>query len=245
MRASLLSFRPFFLLLFLLLTLTPFLEGQRSVEEFKLGGTARILNDECIRLTPDVQFASGSAWYENAIDLSRPFQITVCLVFGKNDELGADGIGFIFHPTMRTGYRGEGMGFAGLYPSLGIEFDTYQNYHLADPEPDHVSINVNGQPHHFASVVGPEAVPNLEDGKKHLLWINWDPLEKRLTVQLDGEDRAILDADIVKEVFNGNPTVFWGVPAATGRETNYHDICIKKLTFAEATIQPKVDFGGK
>jgi hypothetical protein len=241
---------PLSLLLFALSPLLPptfssGLSAQSSVDEFKLGGTARILNDECIRLTPDVEFASGSAWYEKAIDLSRPFEITVCLVFGKNDELGADGIGFIFHPTMRTGFRGEGMGFAGLYPSLGIEFDTYQNYHLADPASDHVSINVNGQPHHFASVVGPVAVPNLEDGKKHLLWINWDPLEKKLTVQLDGEERAILDADIVKDVFNGNPTVFWGVTAATGRKTNFHDICIKKLTFAEAEIQPKVDFGGK
>ena len=107
--------------------------AQTSVQDFKLGGSARILNDECIRLTDDVQFLSGSAWYEKAIDLDQPFELTVCLVLGKNDELGADGVGFIFHPSMRTGYRGEGMGFAGLYPSLGIEFDTYQNYHLGDP----------------------------------------------------------------------------------------------------------------
>ncbi|MEL7162816.1 MAG: L-type lectin-domain containing protein, partial [Bacteroidota bacterium] len=125
--------------------------AQSSVEDFKLGGNARILNDECIRLTPDVQFVSGSAWYEKPIDLSQPFELMVCLVFGERDELGADGIGFIFHPTMRTGYRGEGMGFAGLYPSLGIEFDTYQNFHLADPVADHVAINANGQPHHYAS----------------------------------------------------------------------------------------------
>lgn len=237
MRLSLLS-------LLLLLMVCTGVRAQSSVEEFKLGGTARILNDECIRLTPDVPFASGSAWYEKAIDLSMPFEITVCLVLGENDDLGADGIGFIFHPTMRTGYRGEGMGFAGLYPSLGIEFDTYQNYHLADPPEDHVAINVNGQPHHFASIVGPTAVPNLEDGKKHLLWINWDPLEKKLTVQLDGEERAILEEDIVQKVFGGNPVVFWGVTAATGRKTNFQDICIKKLTFAEASVQPETDFGG-
>lgn len=230
--------KPFLLPLLLLTVFCTGVRAQSSVEEFKLGGSARILNDECIRLTPDVQFASGSAWYEKAIDLSRPFEITVCIVLGKNDDDGADGIGFIFHPSMRTGFRGEGMGFAGLYPSLGIEFDTYQNYHLADPPADHVAININGQPHHFASVAGPVSVPNLEDGNKHLLWINWDPLEKILLVQLDGEERVRLNEDIVKEVFGGNPVVFWGVTAATGRKTNFQDICIKKLTFAEAEVQP-------
>ncbi len=210
--------------------------AQSSVEDFELGGTARILNDECIRLTPDAEYASGSAWYEKAIDLSKPFELTVCLVLGKNDDLGADGIGFVFHPTPRTGYRGEGMGFAGLRPSLGIEFDTYQNYHLADPAEDHVAIMVNGQPHHYASVDGPNPVPNLEDGNKHLLWVNWDPIYKKLTVQLDGVERASLSADIVREVFLGNPTVYWGVTAATGRKTNYQDICIKKLVFAEAKV---------
>jgi hypothetical protein len=219
--------------------------AQSSVDDFRLGGVAKILNDECIRLTPDEMFVSGSAWYERAINLNEPFEITVCLVLGKNDELGADGIGFIFHPTMRTGYRGEGMGFAGLVPSLGIEFDTYQNFHLGDPTADHVAINVNGQPHHYASLDGPNPVPNLEDGKKHLLWINWDPIEKTLTVLLDGEERAKLNANIVSEIFGGNSTVFWGVTAATGRKTNYHDICIKKLTFAEATVQPKTGDGPK
>ena len=220
-------------LLSALLALTT-LQAQNSVQDFTLGGSARILNEDCIRLTPDAQFMSGSAWYEKAINLDMPFEITVCLVLGKNDDLGADGIGFVFHPTKQTGYRGEGMGFAGLVPSLGIEFDTYQNYHLADPPEDHVAIMVNGQPHHYASVDGPNPVPNLEDGNKHLLWINWDPIYKKLTVHLDGKERASLAADIVKEVFEGKPTVYWGVTAATGRKTNFQDICIKKLVFAEA-----------
>lgn len=224
------------LLCALLLTFMSNTYAQSSVEDFKLGGTARILNDECIRLTPDVQYASGSAWYEKPIDLSQPFELTVCLVLGKRDELGADGIGFVFHPVMRTGYRGEGMGFAGLYPSLGIEFDTYQNFHLADPVGDHVAISVNGQPHHYASLVGPVEVGELEDGKKHLLWIQWDPLDKELVIQLDGIERARLAEDIVAKVFQGNPIVYWGATAATGRKMNYHDICIKKLVFAQAKV---------
>lgn len=224
----------FSLFLFLLAVAPALLSAQSSVEEFELGGYARILNEDCIRLTPDQQFTSGSAWYEEAIDLTQPFELTVCLVLGGNDSLGADGIGFVFHPTMRTGYRGEGMGFAGLFPSLGIEFDTYQNYHLADPPADHLAINVNGQPHHYASLVGPVELPNLEDGSKHLLWIRWDPFDNSLIIHLDGKERASMKLDLVNKVFQGNPRVFWGVTAATGRKTNFHDICIKKLVFASA-----------
>ena len=218
-----------FLLLFCLQTS---LSSQTSVEEFRLGGSAYVLNDECIRLTPDAEFRSGSAWYEKAIDLRQPFELTLCLVLGENDDLGADGIAFVFTPRATTGYRGEGMGFAGLVPSVGIEFDTYQNYHLGDPAEDHVAIAINGQPHHYASVDGPNPVGNLEDGNKHLLFITWDPYDQQLMVTLDGKLRAQLGADLVKEVFGGNPQVYWGVTAATGRKTNYQDICIKKLKFA-------------
>ncbi|PHI20427.1 hypothetical protein CEQ90_08175 [Lewinellaceae bacterium SD302] len=211
-----------------------FLSAQSSVQDFRLGGYAQILNDECIRLTPDVQYVSGSAWYENAIDLNSAFELVVCLVLGEKDDEGADGIAFVFHPSMATGYRGEGMGFSGLVPSLGIEFDTYRNFHLDDPASDHVAIMPNGLPYHQASLLGPVEVPNLENGKKHLLRLSWNPLRKQLLVELDNEPVADYSADLVAEIFGNNSKVFWGVTAATGRLSNYQDICIKKLTYAAA-----------
>lgn len=213
------------------------LSAQGSVDEFRLGGSARILNDECIRLTPDVPYVGGSAWYEKPIDLSRPFQMVVCLVLGEKDEDGADGIAFVFHPTMRTGWRGEGMGFSGLVPSLGIEFDTYRNYHLYDPAEDHLSLMPNGRAHHAASMVGPVTLPNLEDGEKHLLQIDWDPYKGLLNVTLDNDYTAEYNGDLVTELFGGNATVFWGVTAATGRLSNYQDVCIKKLVYAEGRVE--------
>ncbi|MEL7163790.1 MAG: lectin, partial [Bacteroidota bacterium] len=62
------------------------------------------------------------------------------------------------------------------------------------------------------------------------------PYDKELLVQLDGNDIAKLADDIVANIFQGNTTVYWGITAATGRKMNYHDICIKKLTFAEAKV---------
>ena len=205
---------------------------QSSVKEFKLGGSAAILNEECIRLTPATPYVSGSAWFQNPMDLEYPFELTVDLVLGENDEMGADGIVFVFHPSMQTGYRGEGMGFAGLYPSLGIEFDTYQNYHLGDPAADHVAIMPHGQAHHARSMVGPIDLPNLENGAKRPLTISWNPGSKTLQVALDGNTVATYQGDIVKEIFGGNSKVYWGATAATGRKINYQDVCIRKLVYA-------------
>ncbi|THH41489.1 L-type lectin-domain containing protein [Neolewinella litorea] len=215
-----------------LVSLAPALGAQSSVQEFRLGGSAKILNEECIRLTPETPYVSGSAWFQNPMDLNYPFELTVDLVLGNNNELGADGIVFVFHPTMQTGYRGEGMGFAGLYPSLGIEFDTYQNFHLGDPANDHVAIMPHGQAHHARSMVGPVEIPNLENGARHPLTISWHPGKQKLEVKLDDELVATYTGDIVSTIFGGNSKVYWGATAATGRKINFQDVCIRKLVYA-------------
>jgi len=209
--------------------------AQFDIEDFKLSGTAQKISEQCIRLAPDFQYVSGSAWYEKPIDLSAPFQMEVCLVFGEKDLDGADGIVFVFYPRLaNTGSWGEGMGFRGLRPSLGIEFDTYRNYHLADPEEDHIAVMGNGQTHHYSSLVKPVLVGNLEDGQPYVMRITWDPGPNVLQVFLDNDLKVAFNADIVNGIFGGNPIVYWGVTAATGRLSNNHEICIKKLLFTDA-----------
>ncbi|MEM8528315.1 MAG: L-type lectin-domain containing protein [Bacteroidota bacterium] len=230
-------------LTFLFLFIAYALSAQLNIDDFRLGADARKLDEQCIRLVPDYPYSNGSAWYKKPIDLNQPFEMQVCLVLGCKDEEGADGIVFVFHPTMRTGYRGEGMGFSGLIPSLGIEFDTYLNYHLSDPEADHLAIMQNGRIHHGASLLGPIELPNLEDCQKHPLLITWNPLDQILEITLDEELRATYEVDLIQDVFRGNPMVYWGVTAATGRLSNNHDICIKKLQFAEVSVPLRYPVG--
>lgn len=206
--------------------------AQNSVQDFRLGGSAFILTDECIRLTPDYPYVSGSAWFKRPIDLNLPFEMQVSIVLGEKDQEGADGIVFVFHPSMQTGYRGEGMGFAGLVPSLGLEFDTYQNYHLNDPEKDHLALMTNGRAYHRTGIARLSQLPNLEDGKRHPLYITWNPEATELKVYLDRELVGNYKTDLINGVFGGNPMVYWGVTAATGRLNNYQDVCIEKLIFA-------------
>lgn len=230
-------------LLVLVLLLFPVIGfAQLDLKDFQLSGTAREISEQCIRLVPDEQYVSGSAWYKKPIDLTQPFEIEVCLVLGCKDEDGADGIVFVFYPSLaRTGGRGENMGFGGLRPSLGIEFDTYLNYHLGDPEEDHLAIMPNGQTHHSLTLLGPVKLPNLEDCERHLLRLIWTPEENQLKIYLDKTLRATYNSDLVKDIFYGNPVVYWGVTAGTGRLSNDHDICIKKLIFTDASKRKNTD----
>ena len=198
------------------------------VKNFELGGSAAVHGKDCIRLTPDAKWKSGSAWAKKSLDLSKPFDLQMDLMFGEKDELGADGIVFVLTPTQRTGWRGEGLGFAGLRNSLGIEFDTYQNWRQNDPAADHLALVANGVVRHMDDGSPLVELPNLEDGQRHPLRIVWAPEQGRLEVFLDGELRATYPAAVVRNVLGANDKVHWGLTAGTGRKSNVQDVCFKK-----------------
>lgn len=199
--------------------------AQTTTRDFDLGGAAQLLGSDCIRLTPDQPYVGGSAWFRSPIDLSRPFEMRLSLVLGPKDAEGADGIAFVFHPTMATGFRGEGMGFAGLAPSLGIEFDTYRNVHLDDPAADHLAVMLDGDRWHAPGTA--LELGNLEDGARHPLRIVWDPGAQRLLISLD--NRVVLRTTLDLVGHFGRPVVYWGMTAATGRLHNPQDVCIEQL----------------
>ncbi|MEM1023536.1 MAG: L-type lectin-domain containing protein [Myxococcota bacterium] len=201
--------------------------AQTSVEEFELGGSAQVVSRDCIRLTDDHPFLSGSAWFHRPLDLGKPFELRLSLVLGMKDTQGADGIAFVLHPGMGTGWRGEGMGISGLSPSVAIEFDTYQNHHLGDPAEDHLGVVVNGDPFH--SGAKPVQLRNLEDGQRHRLRIDWTPETGRLRVYFDDVQRLDVPGSMLEQVFGPKPILHWGMTAATGRLSNDQQICLEEL----------------
>lgn len=200
--------------------------AQTSVHEFRLGGSAAVLDEECIRLTPDLPYVSGSAWFREPVDPSRPFEVRMSLVLGSKDAAGADGIVFVLHPGPGTGRAGEGMGFAGMAPSLGLEFDTYRNLHLGDPVSDHLAMMQDGGRHHLDGEP-PVVLGNLEDGARHPLRIQWEP-DGELEVYLDGRRVAAYPSRLLTQTFDGRPRIYWGFTGGTGRLSNAQDVCIEK-----------------
>lgn len=207
--------------------------GQRpTVEDFTMSGDTYLTEEECFRLTEEIDYSSGSIWYRTPISLLDPFSIRLSIMVGCQDAAGADGMVFAMTPKAnRVGFRGEGIGFSGLVPSVGIEIDTWLNEHLNDPVEDHIAIMVNGRVGHWNDLAGPVKLPNIEDCNRHGFYVNWDPASQVLSVQIDGNQVIAASFDLVNKIFGGNPYVYWGVTAATGRYNNIHEVCFDRLSY--------------
>ncbi len=215
-----------------------------TLDDFYQTGDTRI-SDRCFQLTEDVLWQGGGVWFKKPVDLSESFNMEIEVNFGCRDEGGADGIVFIFHPELRTGSRGEGMGFGRLYPSFGVEMDTYMNEHLADPYYDHVALMQHGSLFHYYGITEPirlsDRSDNVEDCKSHFVEIDWNASTKTFRFFFDGAIRISEKIDIVKDLFEGDPQVYWGFTSATGGKTNKHLVCVKKLEFTETfALSPKI-----
>lgn len=203
-------------------------------EDFRMSAQATYKGNQCFQLTYPHEWSSGSIWFNKAISLKEPFSMEFEVFLGCDDEAGADGMVFVFHTQpIANGYRGEGMGFGGLVPSLGIEIDTWENEHLADPPEDHIALLQQGSVSHLYNLKGPITIPNIENCKHNKFEITWNPKLMRLRVSINGKTYLDYQGDIIEEVFFGYTKVYWGVTAATGRYYNRQEICFEKLEFAE------------
>jgi hypothetical protein len=224
--------RPLFSIAILMIaSAAPF--AQTTIDDFTMSGDTYRTVDDCFRLTEEEDYSSGSIWYKRPIRLSAPFAIELKIMAGCKDIEGADGMVFIFapHPN-RTGFRGEGIGFGGLRPSVAVEIDTWENEHLLDPEEDHLAFMVNGRVGHFSALSKPIFIPNIEDCKRHYFVVRWAPEAKRLSVEIDRQEVAAVQLDLIANIFGGNDVVYWGMSAATGRYNNYHEVCFDRLSWA-------------
>lgn len=198
--------------------------------QYILNGAAQQVSCNCYTLTPAQATQAGSVWNSNKINLQQSFDFWFTIFLGCNDNNGADGIVFILQPLSTSiGSTGEGMGFSGVAPSIGIALDTYQNAAQNDPALDHISIQANGIVNHNSDLAGPVAASatsdNIEDCQWHKLRIVWDATNKILSAYFDDSLRVQRQIDLVTTIFNNDPNVFWGFTGATGGLSNLQQFC--------------------
>ena len=204
-----------------------------AFSQYILNGAATQNTCNCYTLTPAINTQSGSVWNANKINLYNSFDYHFNVYLGCQDANGADGIVFILQPLSTSiGSTGEGMGFQGISPSIGITLDTWQNLNLNDPAFDHISIQSNGYINHDGSsnnltpaVQASVANANIEDCQWHVLRITWDAATHWLRAYFDDVLRVEAQKDIVADIFNNDPQVYWGFSAATGGANNLQQFC--------------------
>lgn len=203
---------------------------QALFSQYILNGSAQKNSCNCYTLTQAIATQSGSVWNGTKISLHNSFDFWFNVYLGCNDATGADGIVFMLQPiSTSVGSTGEGMGFAGVSPSIGITLDTWQNYNLNDPPYDHISIQANGNVMHGSDLAGPVEISaagsNVEDCQWHTLRISWNAGTKWLRTYFDSALRLEKQVDLVATVFNNNPDVYWGFSGATGGSVNLQQFC--------------------
>ena len=179
-----------------------------------VNGDAITLSCNCYQLTSDINWQGGSVWNKNQIDLNNPFNYIFNVYLGTKDTDGADGIVFVLQQEGTSiGAQGQGLGFKGIIPSVGIPIDTYQNFDFNDPYYDHIGIYRNGDLINGNSNTLAGPVPalannsNIEDGQWHTLRIIWDPVTQFLSAEVDDVLRVRAKVDLVKDIFRNVPEV--------------------------------------
>ncbi len=205
--------------------------------QFVLNGDAIDLGGDCYQLTEETTFSAGSVWYETLITLDVDFDITFTINLGDLDVSGADGVYFVLQPLATDlGAAGGGMGYDGITPSIGVEFDTYQNGEYTDPAYDHIAITSNGSLSHTAltNLDGPTQIiagtPNAEDGDDHEVRIIWNHTTQTISAYVDCDLRVTYTGDIIEDIFSGDPEVYFGFTGGTGSLYNYQVVCFNYTT---------------
>lgn len=201
-----------------------------SFSQYILNGVATQDNCNCYTLTPAAFTQAGSVWNGTKINLNNSFDFSFNVFLGCQDANGADGIVFMLQPISTSiGSTGEGLGFEGISPSIGITLDTWQNINRNDPVYDHISIQANGNPTHSNDLAGPiqasTTTDNIEDCQWHVFRIKWDPTTQWLRAYFDDHLRVEAQVNLIGTIFNNDPNVFWGFTAATGGANNLQQFC--------------------
>ena len=226
------------------------------------GAKSNSSGDE-ITLTSDIKTQKSSAWFNYMLDLSEDFEIDFTMNFGtRNAGTGADGIVFSLQgDCLSCGGTGLSIGYGGISPSVGIEFDTYYNPTMTDYAPsgewDHTAIFKNGSNDHagtdvLAASVGlaQDAFSNvgITDGADYTATVKWTASSNLLEMYWNGSPTATItySDDIVTNIFSGNNLVYWGFTSGTGEGTNKHTVKVNSyptITSAAQLQDEEIDQG--
>lgn len=219
----------------------------------QINGNASVVGS-VLQLTPATTGQAGTAFSQTQISLQNnasfstefTFQMTSPGGLSDNDGPGADGIVFVVQDQANNvGGTGGGIGYAGISPSLGVEFDTWNNgYGYGDDNNgNHVAINTDGVLND--ADLTPIAT-RMNNGDVWYAWIDYNGTTDDLQVKLTDNNptrptNALIDTTVNLELILGQSSAFVGFTAGTGSAYEFQDINTWQFN---DTYQPIQQVGG-
>ena len=198
---------------------------------FTLNQDAFEANGTEYRLTINLASESGSAFITAPIPLAATTSAHAHLRFqmGPNTA-GGDGVALVLQNSAAgasaIGSAAGGMGYAGITPSVIVEFDTFKNTG-GDPNANHVGLMLNGS----ATVHTTSATPAFTMAGAGVLnaWVDYDGVGHAVSVflaQTATKPAAPLFTKALNLFTQLGAEMFVGVSSATGTspQTNQHDV---------------------
>lgn len=192
-----------------------------------LNGSAA-LEGSSVVLTPASNSQRGSAFIDTAfaIDPATTFSAAFELGFSSNGNSGADGIAFVIHNgpngANQLGVLGGGIGYAGITPSLVVEFDTWNNGTIDNGSANHVGIATNGN-----TDANVQADPGftIQDQTSLFAWVDYDGNTLDVSVSTTNVKPGTALLTTSGSLFNlVGPQAFFGFTASTGGANTKHQV---------------------
>ncbi len=237
-----------------------------SLTNLALNGDAgRIANPVVVDGRPVLRLnqssGAGSAFYNQSVPLvvdgvESSFQVEFAVRMSDPagirdaDGSGADGMVFVLaNRSGALGSGGQGIGYQGIGPSVGVELDTYFNSG-SDPNGNHVGINVGGNIRSIASQPYPQ---RFNDGDDWYGWIDYDATTDTLEVRISDRDRRptapTLSATVDVLAALGQNEAYAGFTAGAASATNKHDVLFWRMSWGDQSptteqsyLGPRGDF---
>lgn len=202
-----------------------------SVAGLQINGNAAQVGN-VLRVTPANYNQSGSVFSTAPVTLggdvsfSTYFQFRITDSGGINDGVvGADGLVFVVQTVSNTaGGAGGGIGYSGLKPSVGVEFDTWNNGGWDDNNGNHIGVDINGEIDSVSQVAYPTTMNN---GQVWNAWVDYNGVAHSLEVRLSDSAMRPTGADLAYNVDLAaviGTDVFVGFTSGTGSAYGNHDV---------------------
>ena len=229
-----------------------------------LNGTAQSATsndgDKVLRLTtsdtsPGI---SGSVFQNQSFHINQNTSFETTFTFQITEARGlaggGDGLMFVLQSQDENalgtggGYLGFGQGRpdepSAILPSLGIEFDTYNNENFSggvsdifDPDNNHVGIDMNGE---LDSLVTASVPTSFKNGEIWTAWVDYngetDFIEVRTSDTQERPTIPLLSYNIDVYSIFGESNIFAGFTAGIAGAQSNHDIRSWSFYITESTV---------